>query len=66
VGNYFNSGLLRMSEDDYEAKATDYLAKTVLQSRENIAPIGFVHFNMNKIKPKPVVAPPKKKGGKKC
>jgi hypothetical protein len=55
-----------MSEDDYEAKATDYLAKTVLQSRENIAPIGFVHFNMNKIKPKPVVAPPKKKGGKKC
>ena len=55
---------------DDEAKATDYLAKTVIQSRARIGPIGFVHHkstDMIKTKPKQKpVAPPKKpgKGGK--
>ncbi len=54
---------------DDEAKATDYLAKTVIQSRARIGPIGFVHHkstDMIKIKPKPAAMPKKPgKGGKK-
>ncbi len=53
---------------DDEAKATDYLAKTVIQSRARIGPIGFVHHKstaMIKTKPKPATSPKKPgKGGK--
>lgn len=42
--------------DDEEAKGVDYLARTVLQSRAKIDPIGFIRFKPQP-KPKPASKP---------